>query len=166
MTAKPDPLSAPPSRLRRGFVHAGLWGLIFGVIGAGLALLVLADAPDGAPTGLGMAASLVARFAMFGVLCGALFGWASGLLFDAERFARTGRVPVILGGAFGTALFVPLFLQTMNLLSGDGLVAWRLVLDDSVWAFFFGGIAALASLELARRRAEPTRIAADAPEVE
>jgi hypothetical protein len=33
----------------------------------------------------------------------------------------------------------------------DGPVAWGLVLDDAVWAFFFGGRAALGSREMARR---------------
>jgi len=46
---------------------------------------------------------------------------------------------------------VPLFLQTMNVLSGDGPVAWGLVLDDAVWASVFGAAAAAGFLLLARR---------------
>ncbi len=155
MNAEADPLSSPPSRLRKGMVNACLWGLIFGLIGAGLVLMVVAEAPDGTSSRWLPALSLIARFAMFGVLSGALFWWAIGLVFQRTRFARFGRLPVFLGGAVGTAVFVPLFMQTMNLLSGDGLVAWGLVLDDSVWAFFFGGVAALASLEFIRRSRLP-----------
>ena len=59
------------------------------------------------------------------------------------RFAILGAV---IGGAG-----VPLFLQTMNVLSGDGLIAWHLVLDDAVWAAPFGAAAAAASILLARR---------------
>ncbi|MBY6203815.1 hypothetical protein [Halomonas denitrificans] len=167
MRPEPEASARPPSRLPGGLVHAGLWGLVFGLIGSVLALMAVADAPDGAGSGGVLALSLALRFALFGVLSGALFWWITGLLFRRERFVRFGRFPVLLGGAAGTAVFVPLFLQTMNLLSGDGPVAWHLVLDDSVWAFVFGGVAALGSLELARRRVGASGgIAADPPEVE
>jgi hypothetical protein len=48
-------------------------------------------------------------------------------------------------------VFVPLFLQAMNLISGDGLVPWRLVLDDALWTAVFGGVVAGGSLRLAQR---------------
>lgn len=153
MNAKTDPLSNPPSRLRSGMVNVALWGLIFGLIGLVIALVYVfgsGEAADAGPRGL-MVLSLAIRFALFGVISGTLFWWVTGLLFDRHRFAGYGRIPVFLFGAIGTAVFVPLFMQAMNLLSGDGLVAWSLVLDDSVWAFFFGGVAALGSLEMARR---------------
>jgi hypothetical protein len=50
-----------------------------------------------------------------------------------------------------TGVFVPLFLQLMNLISGDGLVPWHLVLDDGVWGAVFGGVVAAGSLKLAQR---------------
>jgi hypothetical protein len=50
-----------------------------------------------------------------------------------------------------TAVFVPLFLQTMNLLSDGHLVPWRLVLDDSLWTGVLGAVAAGGSLKLAQR---------------
>jgi hypothetical protein len=39
----------------------------------------------------------------------------------------------------------------MNLLSGDGPVAWGLVTDDAIWATAFGAAAAAGSILLARR---------------
>jgi len=39
----------------------------------------------------------------------------------------------------------------MNVLSGDGPVAWGLVTDDAVWASVFGAAAAAGSIFLARR---------------
>jgi hypothetical protein len=50
-----------------------------------------------------------------------------------------------------TGVFVPLFLQAMNLLSGDGVVPWRLVLDDALWTAVFGGVVAGGTLKLAQR---------------
>lgn len=156
MKIEPDPTSRPLSRAASGVVTVVLWGLVFGLVGGMLAVVVAQDAPERAPSFWLITASLVTRFAMFGILSGTLFWWITGLLFDHERITRFGRIPVFLFGAIGAAAFVPLFMQAMNLLSGDGLVAWGLVLDDSVWAFFFGGIAALGSLELARRRTRPS----------
>ncbi|HRE13515.1 MAG TPA: hypothetical protein PLD37_04890, partial [Usitatibacteraceae bacterium] len=57
---------------------------------------------------------------------------------------RIGWVRYGLAGGIGAAVFVPLFLQAMNLLSGDGLVAWPLVLDDAPIAAVLGTLAALA----------------------
>jgi hypothetical protein len=39
----------------------------------------------------------------------------------------------------------------MNVLSGDGPIAWGLVLDDAGWATVFGGAAAAGTILLARR---------------
>ena len=39
----------------------------------------------------------------------------------------------------------------MNVLSGDGPVAWGLVTDDAIWATVFGAAAAAGSILLARR---------------
>jgi hypothetical protein len=56
----------------------------------------------------------------------------------------------ILGAIVG-GVGVPLFLQLMNVLSGDGPIAWRLVLDDGPWAAVFGAVAAAGSILIARR---------------
>ncbi|NKI35782.1 hypothetical protein HFP89_11475 [Wenzhouxiangella sp. XN79A] len=131
--------------------NAILWGIGFGAIGLVLSMFAVSgEAGDGVPRWQ-IVASLAVRFSVIGVICGTVFWWGTGLLLSRRRFAASGRIPVVLCGAFGTAIFVPLFLQTMNLLSGDGIAPWPLVLDDAVWAFFFGGGAALGSLELARR---------------
>lgn len=150
-----DPARNDLGRFHGAVRNAVLWGLGFGAIGLLVSLPALPDETPGGMLRWQIVASLAVRFAIFGVLCGALFWWVTGLLFERAAFARFGRVPVSLGGAVGTAVFVPLFMQTMNLLSGEGPVPWPLVLDDSVWAFVFGGAAALGSLELTRRRIAP-----------
>ena len=131
--------------------NAVLWGIGFGAAGLVASLFAVSAEPAGDLPRWAVIVSLAVRFSVFGVVCGTLFWWITGLLVQRSRFARLGRLPVALCGAFGTAVFVPLFLQTLNLLSGDSAVPWNLVLDDAVWAFAFGGGAALGSLELARR---------------
>lgn len=145
-----------PGRFHGGFRNALLWGLLFALVGLVIAAISAlgvgrADGDARIASPIAVMLSLTVRFGILGVICGTAFWWVTGLLYQRDRFARFGRLPVLLCGAIGTAVFVPLFLQTMNLLSGDGLVAWRLVLDDAVWAFFFGATASLGSLELARR---------------
>ena len=56
------------------------------------------------------------------------------------------RLGAVVGG-----VGVPLFLQSMNVLTGDGPIAWGLVTDDAIWAMLFGGVAAAGSILLARR---------------
>jgi hypothetical protein len=56
-----------------------------------------------------------------------------------------------IGGALLAGLFVPAFLQTMNVLTGGSLVPWRLVFDDAVFSAIFGGITAAGTMILAQR---------------
>jgi hypothetical protein len=142
---------SPLGRYQGGVRNAVLWGISFGAIGLVLDLFAVSASDTGNLPRWQLVGSLAFRFAAFGVICGTVFWWLTGLVFQRSDFARFGRLPVALCGAIGTAIFVPLLMQTMNLLSGDGAVPWSLVLDDAVWAFFFGGGAALGSLELARR---------------
>lgn len=90
----------------------------------------------------------------FGVVGGVTGGAVAGLMsfvYRGRTLADLSWVRIGIGGAVATAVFVPLFLQTMNLLSGDGLVEWSLVLDDAIWTSVFGGSAAGGSVWMARR---------------
>jgi len=89
--------------------------------------------------GVGWFAAALALFATLRVvgILPATFSWGEVLGYAI----RAG----IVGGVV-TGLFVPLFLQAMNLLSGDGFVPWELVLDDGLWTAVFGSVAAGGSL--------------------
>ena len=91
------------------------------------------------------------KFGVIGFIAGGAFSAVIRLLYHGERLSQINWIRFgLLGGAV-TAVFVPLFLQTMNLLSGDGLVPWSLVLDDGVITGLFGGAAAAVSMKLAQR---------------
>ncbi len=129
-----------------------LWGLGWTILAsAGLAVLWLAGAVPPRATWQD-ALFLLARFALWGAVTGLAFAGVAGLLDRIRRPSEISRVRFALLGAVGTAVFVPGTMQLLNVLSGDGPVPMRFVLDDAAWAFFFGGIAAWASLEVARRR--------------
>ncbi|HKW11732.1 MAG TPA: hypothetical protein VJO33_15200 [Gemmatimonadaceae bacterium] len=97
--------------------------------------------------GLGLAA----RFGIVGAVAGGAFSTVIGFLYRGRRLREISWVRFGIAGALITGVFVPLFLQAMNLISGDGLVPWRLVLDDALWTAVFGGVVAGGSLKLAQR---------------
>lgn len=97
------------------------------------------------------ALGLAACFGVVGGVAGGAFAGVLSLAFRGRRLSELSWVRLGLAGAIVAAVFVPLFLQTMNLLSGDGLVAWNLVLDDAIWTSVLGGSAAAGSLWIAQR---------------
>jgi len=94
---------------------------------------------------------LAARFAIVGAVAGAAFSTVVRLLYYGCHLRDISSVRFGIGGAVVTGVFVPLFLQAMNLISGDDLVPWRFVLDDAVWTAVLGGIVAGGSMKLAQR---------------
>ena len=93
---------------------------------------------------------LAARFGIVGFVSGGAFSVAIGVLYRGERLAQISAVRFGLLGGLITGIFVPLFLQTMNIVSGDGMVPWNLVTDDGLITAVFGGAAAGISLKLAQ----------------
>ena len=95
---------------------------------------------------------LLARFALWAVICTVFLAGLGALLYRRRPPPAPGTVRVAIAGGLATAVFVPLFMQLLNVVSGDGLVAWRLVMDDAAWAAIFGAVGAVLLLKLARRR--------------
>lgn len=90
------------------------------------------------------------RAGIVGVVAGGAFSSVIRLLYHGRRLSEISWVRFGIGGAVATGLFVPVFFQLMNLLSGDGLVPWELVLDDALLTAVFGGVVAGGSLKLAQ----------------
>ena len=85
-----------------------------------------------------------------GGIAGGAFSSVIGVLYCGRRLSEISWVCFGIGGAVITGLFVPVFFQAMNLLSGDGMVPMALVLDDALLTAVFGGVAAGGSLKLAQ----------------
>jgi hypothetical protein len=138
-------------RLRGAIGNALLWGAGFAAFGAAtLVVLYLAGVVHGRFSWLGLLGMAV-KFGVWGVVAGGAFASVVRLLYRGRRVASISWVRFGVIGGLVTGAFVPLFMQLMNLLSGDGMVAWRLVLDDAVWAAVFGAVAAGGSMWLAQR---------------
>jgi hypothetical protein len=135
-------------RLRGALGNALVWGV--GWFTAGLALFatlrVAGIITDPWAEGLEVAM----KFGIVGGIAGGAFSSVIRLLFHGRRLSEISWVRFGIIGGVVTGLFVPLFMQTMNLLSGDGLVPWALVLDDVPLVAVLGGVVAGGSLKLAQ----------------
>jgi hypothetical protein len=135
--------------LRGALRNAVVWGIgwftvALAVVGVVLALGLVPGASW--IGGLGLAA----RFGIWGVIAGGVFSTFIRLWYRGRRLSDINWVRFGLAGGVLTGIAVPLLLQTLNLLSGDGLVPWNLVLDDGIWTAVLGGAAAGGSLKLAQ----------------
>lgn len=139
--------------------NAFFWGLACATAGGGIAaVLTLFDPGPGVeslPERFGMAlfagASWGVRFGIWGGLVGLLFALAIRVGYRGRRLADIDPLRFALLGALVGGVGVPLGLQFMNVAFGDGPIAWRLVMDDGVWASIFGATAAAGSIWLARK---------------
>ncbi|HEY0016357.1 MAG TPA: hypothetical protein VGC13_08565 [Longimicrobium sp.] len=140
-------------RLRAAVGNAVVWGAGWSALGfAAFTVLKVAGALPASAHWLD-AILLAGRFGIVGGVAGAAFSGFIGVLYRGRRLSDLGAVRFGVAGAVLAGLFVPVFFQAMNVLTGDGMVPMGLVLDDVPWAALFGGVAAGVSLKLAQRAA-------------
>ena len=141
--------------LRTALTWGAAWGVAGGALIGTLTLFDPTPEIDSIPGRLGIAVLAGAmwgvRFGMIGAVMGTVFSSIIRLRYRGKRLADISPVRFGLLGAVVGGVGVPLFLQTMNVLSGDGPIAWGLVTDDGLWASVFGAAAAAGSILLARR---------------
>jgi len=90
------------------------------------------------------------RFGVMGFITGAAFPSIMRLAYRGKRLSEISWVRFGIVGGIVTGLFVPAFMQTMNVLSGDGMVPLALIGSDIVLAAGFGAGVAALSLKLAQ----------------
>jgi MFS family permease len=149
--------------LRTALLWSAAWALAGGAIMATLALFDPNPGIESLPERLGMTifagVAWGVRFGLAGAVIGAVFSAVIRLGYRGRRLADINPVRFALLGAVVGGVGVPLYLQTMNVLTDGRPIAWSLVTDDGVWASVFGAVVAAGSIMLARRadrlRAEP-----------
>jgi hypothetical protein len=138
-------------RLRAAFRNAVVWAAGWGAFGTlvATAMRIADKIPLGHAMldGLGMGI----RIGFMGAIAGTAFFAFIAAAYRGKRLSEISWVRFGIGGAIVCGLFVPAFLQTMNLLTGGTLVPWRLVFDDLVFSAAFGGITAAGTMLLAQR---------------
>ena len=145
--------------LRAVLRNAVTWGAAWAVAGCVLVAAVSLFDPDPGieslveRVGLAILSGLAwgVRFGIAGAVIGAVFASVIRLGYRGRRLADIDPLRFAMLGAFVGGVGVPLYLQTMNVLFGDGPIAWGSVTDDALWATPFGAAVAAGSILLARR---------------
>ena len=145
--------------LRAVLRNAVTWGAAWAVAGCVLVAAVSLFDPDPGieslieRVGLAILSGLAwgVRFGIAGAVIGAIFSSIIRLGYRGRRLADIDPLRFAMLGALVGGVGVPLYLQTMNVLFGDGPIAWGLVTDDALWATPFGAAVAAGSILLARR---------------
>lgn len=155
--------------LRNAVTWGAAWAAAGGALVAGVSLFDPALAAESLPARIGLSllggAMWGVRFGIIGAVIGAAFAAVVRAGYRGRRLADISPVKFGLLGAVVGGVGVPLWLQTMNVLTGGAPIAWGLVTDDAVWSTLFGGAAAAGSILLARR-AERLSSGARATELE
>lgn len=139
-------------RLRGTLGNAAVWA--GGWFAVALAIFVTFRVLGGAPeTSWVEGLEVAAKFGIVGGVAGTAFASAIRFLYHGRRLSEIRWVRFGIGGAVVTGVFMPVFFQTMNWLSGTGLVPWELLLDDALLTAVFGGAAAAVSLKIAQHAA-------------
>lgn len=146
-------------QLRAVLWNAAAWSAAWAIAGGAIITVLSLFNPDPAieslPERIGMAlfagVTWGFRFGICGAVIGTLFAGVIRWGYRGRRLADISPVRFALLGAVVGGVGVPLFLQLMNVLSGDGPIAWGLVMDDGQWAAVFGAAVAAGSILIARR---------------
>jgi hypothetical protein len=139
------------TRLRGLFRNSMVWGVAWGTFGTGVASVMRLI--DGIPFGYALLDGLGMgiRIGFAGAITGAAFFAFISAAYRGKRLSEISWQRFGIGGAVVAGLFVPSFLQTMNLLTGGGLVPWSLLSDDFFLSALFGGITAAGTMIIAQR---------------
>ncbi|MGH7585134.1 MAG: hypothetical protein ACREMH_02710 [Gemmatimonadales bacterium] len=143
--------------LRNAVTWSAAWAAVGGALFTAIVLFDPGPGIESLVERLGMAlfsgVGWAIRFGIAGAVIGAVFSIVIRLGYRGRRLADIDARRFAMLGAVVGGVGVPLYMQTMNVLFGDGPIAWGLVLDDAPWAAVFGAAAAAGSILLARRAA-------------
>ena len=136
--------------LRGTLGNAAVWGLGFFLLGlAAFAIMRLVGTLSPSVSVLD-AVGMSIKFGVMGVIAGAVFATIIRLVYRGRRLSDINWVRFGVFGGIATGIFVPCFLQLMNVLTGGEGVPWHLLSDDAVWSTLFGAVVAGGSLRLAQ----------------
>lgn len=131
--------------------NAVVWGVGWFLAAACLvSVMLLAGAAPRDATWV-RAMGLAARVGVVGGIAGATFALTTILFYRGRRLRDLHWARFGLAGALVSATAIPLVLQGLNILSGDGMVAWSELTDDIPLLAILGGGAAALWLALAQR---------------
>lgn len=90
------------------------------------------------------------RFGVVGFITGFVFPTLMRFLYKGHRLQEISWWKFGIAGGIVAGLFVPTWMQTMNILTGGGGVPFALIRMDIVWTALLGAVASAISLRLAQ----------------
>lgn len=137
-------------RLRGVIGSAVIWGAACATVFLSGWLIV--RAAGGLPSSLGVldGVGMAIRVGVMGGIAGGAVATFIGFMYRGRRLASIDWRRFGLVAGLATAVFVPSFMQVMNLLSGSGMVAWNLIDGDTLFMGVCGGIIAAGTMKLAQ----------------
>ena len=140
-------------RLKAIFKNAVVWGVSWGALGTVVSALIRLS--DGISPGFALldGIGMGIRIGFMGGLAGAVFSAFISLAYRGRNLSDISAAKFGLGGAIFAGAFVPVFMQTMNLLSGSGFVPFDLINTDILYSALFGGATAAGTMWLAKKDA-------------
>jgi hypothetical protein len=138
------------SRLRGAFKNAIVWGVSWGALGTVVTSTMRFMDKIPPANAILDAIGMGIRIGFMGGIAGAAFAAFISLAYRGKRLSEISWARFGLGAAVLIGLFVPAFLETMNLLTGGHLVALSLVADDFLFSAAFAGITAAGTMKLAQ----------------
>ena len=152
-------------RLKGAVKNAVVWGAAwFGLTLITYGMLLLVDVIPASGVWLLDAIFVGMRMAVMGAIAGGFVSILISLLYRGRRLSEISWVRFGLGGGIAAGLFVPAFMVTARLLSGDGLPLPAIIASDALLAAVFGAISAGGSMWLAQRGQAASIAAPDAHE--
>jgi hypothetical protein len=138
---------------KNGVVWGASWFALSFVTILGMRTIGVVVPPEiGVLDAIGMAV----RIGIVGGVTGGVFALVISLIYRGRRLSDIDGVRFALGGAVVAELFMLAFFAFGALVSGDAFPALDDILSDLVIAAVFGGIAAGASMWLAKRAEGPS----------
>ena len=137
-------------RLRGAFGNAVLWGACWSALAAGtMTVLKVVGILSSAPSWLDIIGMAI-RIGLFGGIASGGFSLMIGLLYHRARLSQINWIKFGILGGVVTGVFATVFMQGLNILTGDGPIAWNLIDTDIIYSTIFGAISAAGSLRLAQ----------------
>jgi len=137
-------------RIIRGAVRNALvWGTAWAVFTFPTAALVRLTGIIPSSVSLLDLIPLAAKLAILGTICGGVFSLLVSVLYRGKRLTDLNWIKFGAVAGVATAIFIPLFFQGVNVVTGGPILPWSFVTDDMFFGLY-GAIAAAGSLRIAQ----------------
>ncbi len=93
---------------------------------------------------------LAVRLGIWGIVTGAIFAVVVRGLYRGRRLAEINWLSFALRGGIAAAIAIPLLLNVLRLLGGEGLLSLDLVRSNATFGFLFGSVAAGGTIRVAQ----------------